>query len=140
MRRWMLTRLWQSLQNKYMYQIIMSYPLKLYNVTCQLYFFLNLFLLGNSWFTVFSQFRLYSIKWPSYMYVYTLFLMVFHHVLSQEARYSSLWYSRTSLLIHSKCNSLHLLAPNSPSIPLPSPLLLGNHKSALYVHESISVL
>uniref|UniRef100_A0A8D1MWB5 Ig-like domain-containing protein n=1 Tax=Sus scrofa TaxID=9823 RepID=A0A8D1MWB5_PIG len=30
-------------------------------------------------------------------------------------------YSRTSLLIDSKCNSLHLLTPNSPSIPLPPP-------------------
>ena len=30
-------------------------------------------------------------------------------------------YSRTSLLIHSKCNSLRLLTPNSPSIPLPPP-------------------
>ena len=28
--------------------------------------------------------------------------------------------SRTSLLLHSKCNSLHLPTPNSPSIPLPS--------------------
>ena len=34
-------------------------------------------------------------------------------------------YSRTSLLIHSKCNSVHLLTPNSQSLPLlpaPSPL------------------
>ena len=28
-------------------------------------------------------------------------------------------YSRTSLLVHSKCNSLYQLAPNSQSIPLP---------------------
>ena len=42
-------------------------------------------------------------------------------------------YSRTSLLIHSKSNSLHLLTPNSPSIPFSPPLLLGNHKSALYM-------
>ena len=48
------------------------------------------------------------------------FLILFHHDLSQETGYSSL-YSRISLLIHSKCNSLHLLTPNSPSIPLPFP-------------------
>ena len=30
-------------------------------------------------------------------------------------------YSRTSLPIHSKCNSLHLLPSSSPSIPLPPP-------------------
>ena len=29
-------------------------------------------------------------------------------------------YSRTLLFIHSICNSLHLLVPNSQSIPLPS--------------------
>ena len=40
----------------------------------------------------------------------------------------------------SKCNSLHLPTPNSPSIPLPSPLPLSNHKSVLHVHESVSLL
>ena len=39
-------------------------------------------------------------------------------------------YSRTLFPIHSKCNSLHSLAPNSPFIPLPLPTI-GNHKSAL---------
>ena len=33
-------------------------------------------------------------------------------------------YSKTSLLIHSKYNSLHLLTPNSQSIPLPLPFPL----------------
>ena len=37
-----------------------------------------------------------------------------------------------SLLIHSKGNSLYLLIPSSPSIPLPP---LGNHKSILQVHD-----
>ena len=45
-------------------------------------------------------------------------------------------YSRTSLFIHSKFNSLHLLTPDSQCIPLP----LGNHGSVILVHESISVL
>ena len=35
--------------------------------------------------------------------------------------------SRTSIPIHSKCNSLHPATPNSLSIPTPSPLLPGNH-------------
>ena len=48
--------------------------------------------------------------------------------------------SRTLLFIHSLCNSLHLLIPNSQSTPLPPPLPLGNHKSVLYVCESVSVL
>ena len=34
-------------------------------------------------------------------------------------------YSRTSLLIHSICNSLHLLTPNTQPIPLPPPFLLA---------------
>ena len=42
------------------------------------------------------------------------------------------------LLIHSKCNSLRLLTPNSQSIPFPSPL--GNHTSFLHVCRSVSVL
>ena len=46
-------------------------------------------------------------------------------------------HSRT-LFIHSKCNSLHLLTPNSQSIALPFPL--GNHKSILCGCESVSDL
>ena len=46
-------------------------------------------------------------------------------------------YSRTLLFIHSLYNSLHLLTPNSQSIPSPSPSPLGNHKSVLYVCESM---
>ena len=47
---------------------------------------------------------------------------------------------RTSLLIHSKCNSLHELTPNSKSIPLSSPSPLANNKFVLYICESVSVL
>ena len=51
-------------------------------------------------------------------------------------------YSRTSLLIHSKTNSLHLPTPNSQSLPLPtlSHTHIGNHKCALHVCEPVSVL
>ena len=42
-------------------------------------------------------------------------------------------YIRTLLFIHSKCNSLHLPTPNSK-------LPFGNHKSVLYVCESVSIL
>ena len=48
-------------------------------------------------------------------------------------------YSRTLLFIHSTCNSLHLPTPNFQSIPLPPPLPLGNHKSVLYICQSVSV-
>ena len=47
--------------------------------------------------------------------------------------------SRTSLLIPSKCESLHQL-PQTPSPSHPLPLLFGHHKSVLHVHEFVSVL
>ena len=48
-------------------------------------------------------------------------------------------YSRTLFFIDSIYNSSHLLIPNSQSIPPPDPLPLGNHKSVVYVCESVSV-
>ena len=55
--------------------------------------------------------------------------------------YFPVLYSRTSLFIHSLySNSLHLLIPNSQSIPLPLLLSLGNHKSVLYVCESVCLV
>ena len=47
--------------------------------------------------------------------------------------------SKISLHIHSKCSRLHLLTPNSQSLPSLS-LPLGNHKSVLHVHEFVSFL
>ena len=44
-------------------------------------------------------------------------------------------YSRTLLFIRSKRSSLHLVTPNSQSIPLPLPLPLSNHKSVIYMVE-----
>ena len=80
----------------------------------------------------------YTAKWLS-IYVYILFFnIIFHLGLSQEIVYSSVLYSRTLFSIHSECNSLHLLAPKSLSIPLPQPL--SSHKSVLHVCESDSVL
>ena len=94
------------------------------------------FFLKYSWFTTLCQFLLYSKVTQNthtylyrYMYgyidihtyIHSLFYIIVHHGLSQETRHSSLCniYSRTSLLIHSKCNSLYLLTLNSPSILLP---------------------
>ena len=48
-------------------------------------------------------------------------------------------YRRTLLVTHPVCNSLHLLTPNSHSIPPPPLLPLDNHKSVLYVCEYVSV-
>ena len=43
-------------------------------------------------------------------------------------------YSRISLLIYSKCSSLHPLTPDSQSFPFPR-LPLGSHKSIFQVHD-----
>ena len=60
----------------------------------------------------------------SAIHIYILFHSLFHYGLSQDIGYSSLCYTvgpchRTLLFIHPVYNSLHLLIPNSPSIPLP---------------------
>ena len=89
-----------------------------------------------SWFTMLWQFLLYGKVTQSYIYTHTyihtyiyihthththIYIYFFfksspiNYVLSQETGHSSL----CSLLIHSKCNTLHLLTPNSQSIPLP---------------------
>ena len=50
-------------------------------------------------------------------------------------------HSRTLLPVLSKCDSFHLPTPNSRSIPLlPCPPAVGNHRSVLYVCESVSDL
>ena len=48
-------------------------------------------------------------------------------------------YSRTWLFIHSICNSLYLLTANSQSNLPPLPYPFGNHKSVIYVCESVSI-
>ena len=56
----------------------------------------------------------------THIYDHSFYHIILHHVPSQVTRYSSqcYLYSRISLLIHSKCNSLYLLTPDSQSIPL----------------------
>ena len=79
-------------------------------------------------------------KWPSHVCVYThtyIYIhthtciythihpcshIILHHVPSQMTGYTFPGlYSRISLPIHSKGTSLHLLTPDSQSIPLPPP-------------------
>ena len=72
--------------------------------------------------------------------MYILFYILFHYGLSQDIEYSSLCYrpmlsiqsvrnSRPMLSIQSVCNTLHLLIPNSHSVPPPLPPLPWQHKS-----------
>ena len=90
----------------------------------------------------------YTAKWFSYTYIHILFHILFYCGVSQHIEYSFLCYmvGSTLLFIHSMCNSLHLLIPNSQSIPLlptpapPYPLPWQSHKSVFYVFESVSVM
>ena len=71
-----------------------------------------------SWFTVLCQFLLCSEVTRSRMYMHSPSCIIFHHGLARFPVPSS----RASWLSHSKGSSLHLLTPDSQSLPL----LLGN--------------
>ena len=105
-----------------------------------------------SCFIMLCQFLLLQTQFYIYTHIYThihiyicvyiyIFLLLYYlppWSISRDWIQFPMLYSRTSLLNHSKCNSLHLLTPNSPPIP-PLPLPLGNQKSVLQACESISV-
>ena len=80
-----------------------------------------------------------------YTYVYILFYVLFHNSLSQGIEYSSMCYTVGPCYCYNKCyythfvyNSLHLLIPNSYSIPPPAHLHLDNQRPVLFVCESVS--
>ena len=58
-----------------------------------------------------------------YIYMYTFFFSHYPPLCPIKSDWIQfpVLCSRISLLIHSKCNSLHPLAPNSPFFPLPPP-------------------
>ena len=87
-----------------------------------------------SWFIVFCQFSTVQQGDPvTHIGIHSFFSH--YHAPSQVARHISQSYTTGShCFIHSKCNSLHLLTPNSQSLLLP-PRPLGNHTSVLQVHD-----
>ena len=82
------------------------------------YLFIYL-LLQYSLFTVLCQFLLYSMVTQSY--IYTFFFLTLSSIMFYPNRLDIVSCARTSLLTHSKIKSLHLLTPNSLTIPLPPP-------------------
>ena len=76
-----------------------------------------------------SVYFCYTANWTSHSYMYTphthTYIHILFHMFSSAIFYDwirfPVLYHRISLLIHSKCNSLHLLISNSQFIPLPSP-------------------
>ena len=85
-------------------------------------FFIAEFLLTYSWFAALCSFLLYRRETQLYTYI-CFFNILFHYGLSQDLIQYPVLYSRT-LFIHSICNSLHLLIPNSQSFLPQLPLLL----------------
>ena len=76
---------------------------------------------------MFSQFLLYSKLTQSYIYIYSFFFILSSIMVYPKRLDIVPWaVQQDSLLTHSIWSSLHLLSPNSQSIPL-SPLPLGNH-------------
>ena len=70
---------------------------------------------------VFCQFLLYTKVIQSYIHIFFFsFYPPSCSITSDQIQFLVL-YSRISLLIYSKCNSFHLLPPNSQSIPHPPP-------------------
>ena len=85
-----------------------------------------------SWFTRLCQLLPYSKVTQLYIYITFLHFLP-SWIFSRDWILFPVLYTRTSLLIHSKCYGLHLLAPNSQSISLPPLLPLGNYKFTLHV-------
>ena len=63
----------------------------------------------------------------SFLYSFPLWFIIGYYCI-----WFPVLYSRTLLFIHSIYTTLHLLIPNSQSIPTPPLLPLGNHKSVFY--------
>ena len=76
-----------------------------------------------------------------YIYIYTFFmlfaLMVYHRISNVVP--CAVGPCRALLFIHFTYDTVHLLTPNSQSIPPPSLLPLGNHNSVFYICESVSI-
>ena len=96
------------------------------------------FLFKYSWFTMLCEFLVYSKVIQLYIYILFLFFSIWF-ITGYWIEFPVLC-SRTLLFIRPIYSSLRLLNPNSRSIPPPHPLPLGNHKSVLYVYQSVSVL
>ena len=73
-----------------------------------------------------------------YIYTHTFSFIVFSLMVCHRI-FSIVPCAISKTFIHSVYNSLHLLIPNSHSVPPPSPIPLGNHRSVFYVYDSISV-
>ena len=74
-----------------------------------------------------------------YIRIYILFHTLFHYGLSQDIEYSSPCYTIGPCCLSVLYKILCICQSQTPNPSLPHPLPLGNHKSILYVCESVSV-
>ena len=83
-----------------------------------IFFLRDFYFFHYIWFTVFCQFSTVQQRTQSHIHIYIHFLalssIMLHHKWVDIVP-SDIY--RISLLIHSKCNSLHLLTPDFQSIP-----------------------
>ena len=80
-----------------------------------------IFLLKYSWFTMLCRFLLYSKVTQSYIYIKFLFLYYLPSCSIPRDCIVPCAVGQELIAYPSKCNSLHLLTPNSLSIPPPPP-------------------
>ena len=95
-------------------------------VVAKIWLFLKI-LLKFTWFTIVFISAALQI-WLIYIYIYIyiyIFFFIFLSILVYYKIFNKLpvWFSRTLLFIHIISNSLHLLIPNSQSIPTPPPAM-----------------
>ena len=104
------------------------------------YHFVYFFSLWCSYF-IFCFFPAVHISgWFSYTYIYYIHNFSYFFPLlfiTGCCTWFPVLYSRTSLLIHSIYNSLHLLIPNSQSIPSSFSLPFGNHPNLFSMSVSL---
>ena len=116
-----------------------------------LFFLFFKFLMGN-YFFLFILLKLINNDVPispiqqsdsvvhAYIYVYIFKNSVFHYGLSQEIGYRFLCYTVGFCCLSILNITVYIHWPQTPSPSIPSSLPIGNHKSVLYVYESVSVL
>ena len=83
---------------------------------------------------------LLTAKWLSFTQLYLYIYILFHYGLSQDIGYSCLCYTVGPCCSPIIYTSWYLPSLNYQFNPLPVPITLGNHKSALYDCKSASAL
>ena len=78
-------------------------------------------------------------KWVSFTYIYILFHILFHYGLLQDIGYSSLCCAVGPCCLSILYILLCICQSQAPNPSLPTSLPLVNHKTVLYVCESVSV-